>query len=85
MFLARCGDGFEVRHFHHAGCRQLARSMGARATLACFTATARVMAWPDRPFDAHIWQKDLSFKTVSDPCARQGEVGACVLTHSDAL
>lgn len=29
MFLARCGDGFEVRHFHHAGCRQLARSMGA--------------------------------------------------------
>ena len=48
MFLARCGDGFEVRHFHYAGCQQLARSMGARATLACFTATARVMAWPDR-------------------------------------
>ena len=51
MFLARCGDGFEVRHFLHAGYRQLARSMGARATLACFTATATamVMAWPDRP------------------------------------
>ena len=49
VFLGRCGDGSEVRHFHHAGCRQLARSMEARSTLACFAGTARVMTWPDRP------------------------------------
>ena len=30
VFLARCGDGFDVPHFRHAGRRQLARSMGAR-------------------------------------------------------